>query len=301
MSVASFVPKLWAAGLEVPYQKSLVYADPAIAATKFQPMLANSGNSVEITTIGTGVTRTHDRTVPLTYDDVATTSATLTMDQEEYYGFKVNDVDKAQTAGEFQSQATAQHGIAMANKVDTYLAGLLQAGAGKKIGNVGVFDGAEYYRPQGAQATAWDAIRMIVKELDKVSAPSVDRWAVVGANFASALLADRRVTEADKAGTDTVARSGQIATLSQLGISIKVSNNVPTVAGREVITAGVPGALQFASQLRTMEALRDQTGFNDLIRGLQVFGGVVARKEGVVSLEADVTAGLAIYSDPEAP
>ena len=53
----------------------------------------------------------------------------------------------------------------------------------------------------------------------------------------------------------------------------------------------MPGALAFASQLRTLEALRDPDRFGDLVRGLMVSGAAVIRPKGIVSLEADVKGG----------
>jgi hypothetical protein len=289
MSVASFIPKLWAAALETPYQDALVYGQ--LADNKFQPLLQNSGNSIEINTIGSAAIHDHDRNKDLSYDDLSTTAQTLLIDQEDYYGFRVNDVDELQAAGDLQTDATEQHGIAMANKVDTYLAGQLAKDAGKKLTGLTAFDGADFYRPATGQTTAWDTIRAIVKELDKVSAPSLARWAVVGADFASALLADRRVTDASVAGTDTVARSGQVAAIQHLGITVYVSNNAPVKSGAEVITAGVPGALAFVSQLRTIEAFRDPNRFGDIVRGLQVYGGKVIRPKGIVSAEVKTEPG----------
>lgn len=299
MSVDNFIPELWAAQLDTPFQNNLVYAAPSIANTRFQAMLQNSGDSVNIPKIGAANVKTHDRNVDLEYDDVSVTTSKLIMDQEDYYGFRVSDVDALQAAGEFESAATAQHGIAMSNKVDAYIAGILKDGAGKKLGNTPVFDGADFFRPGEGQTTAWDVIRRIAKELNKVSAPSLNRWAVVGADFADALIADRRVTEVDKSGTDAVARTGLITEIPLLGITVYASNNAPTVAGREVAIGGVYGALDFASQLRTMEAFRNPGRFGDIVRGLQVYGGVVSNPDGLVSVEVDVKPGT-LGSQPAA-
>lgn len=299
MSVDNFIPELWAAQLDTPFQNNLVYASPSIANTRFQAMLQNSGDSVNIPKIGAAAVKTHDRNTDLEYDDISVTTSKLVMDQEDYYGFRVSDVDSIQAAGEFEGAATAQHGIAMSNKVDAYIAGILKDGAGKKLGNTPVFDGADFFRPGEGQTTAWDVIRRIAKELNKVSAPSLNRWAVVGADFADALIADRRVTEVDKAGTDSVARTGLITEIPLLGITVYASNNAPTVAGREVAIGGVHGALDFASQLRTMEAFRNPDRFGDIVRGLQVYGGVVSNPDGLVSVEVDVKPGT-LGSQPAA-
>lgn len=291
MSVENFIPKLWAPSLEVPYQKSLIYAQPEIADTRFQAMLQNSGDTVHINTIGSANIKEHDRTQDLEYDDVETTDVKLVMDTERYYGFRVNDVDAIQAAGDFRNAATNAHGSAMANEVDTDIAKKLKDGAGKKLNTLPIFDGADFYRPNDNQITAWDALRRMALELNKVSAPTSPRWVVVGPNFGSALLADRRVTQAHAAGTDIVARNGLISTLPQLGLNIYQSVNAPTTAGKETIIAGVQGALAYASQLRTLEAFRDPDRFGDIVRGLMVSGAAVVRPKGVVTLDADVKEG----------
>lgn len=291
MSVESFIPKLWAPQLEVPYQKALVYSQPGIADTRFQPMLQNSGDTVTINTIGDAKIKTHVRTQDLVYDDVETTEQKLIVDQERYYGFRVNDVDRVQAAGDFASAATTEHGNAMAADIDTQIAKQLAADAGTKLGNTSVFDGADFYHPASGQTTAWDVLRALSLELNKVSAPTGNRWVVVGPNFGSALLADRRVTSADAAGTDLVARNGLVSSIPILGLNVYQSVNAPVKSGRETIIAGVRGALAFASQLRTLEALRDPDRFGDLVRGLQVFGSKVIRPSGIVTAEADIKPG----------
>lgn len=291
MSVASFIPKLWAPELLVPFKKSSIYTQPGIADTKYQPMLQNSGDTVEINSIGNATIKNHDRTKDLEYDDLTTTSVKLVMDQEKYYGFRVSDVDRVQAAGDFASAATNQHGSEMADKIDKAVAEALKEGAGNKLKNQAVFDGSDFYRPGFGQITAWDVVRKLATELNKVSAPTSQRWIVVGPNFGSALLADRRVTQAHAAGTDIVARNGLISSIPQLGLNVYQSNNAPVTAGREGIVAGVPGALAFATQLRELEAFRDPDRFGDIIRGLQVFGAKVVNPKGLVYVETDVAQG----------
>lgn len=297
MAITSFVPKLWASSLEVPFKKSLVYGNGGIADMRFQPMLQNSGRSVSINTIGAASTKAYVRGTAMTYDDVTTTETELIMDQERYYGFAVHDIDKVQAAGDFQSVSTQMHAEEMAGDVDTFIGTVAADGAGKKLGSRPVFNGADYYRPDAGQKTAWDILRELSLELNKVSAPSLSRWVVVGPNFADALLGDRHLTDAHVAGTDQVARTGQIAAIPTLGFTIYSTNNIPTVATREKVTAGVPGSLVAATQLQTSEALRDIDHPRDLFRGLQVFGAQVIRPSGIVTVEADVLDGV-LGADP---
>lgn len=293
MSIETFIPKLWAASLETPFKEALIFTQPGIADTRFQPALAGGGKSVSINTIGAAKIKTHVRTEDLVYDDIDTVETELVMDKEEYYGFRVNDVDEVQAAGDFQGAATAEHGHAMAAAIDKAIAEKLVAEAGIKLATAKIFDGADYTTPAAGSVTAWDALRDVAKQLDIAKVPAGSRWVVVGPNVASALLADRRVTSVDAAGTDVVARNGLVAALPILGLNIYQSVNVPTSGKKEAIIAGANGSLAFATQLRTMEAFRDPARFGDIVRGLQVYGSKVIRPSAVAVANVEIAAGTA--------
>lgn len=302
MSVEKFIPSIWASAIETPYRASLVYSQPNVASTRFQNILQDSGRSVEIPHIGTGNIRKHDRNTDLTYDDVTLSTTTLEMNQELYFGFRVNDVDKVQAAGEFQGAVTEEHAHRLAREADGYVAKIAAKDASKKLTKKSIFNGADYYRPGDGQETAWDVLRELSTELNKVSAPSVNRWVVVGSNFASALLADRRFTEVDKAGTDSVLRSGNLGAVQTLGFTVLTSPAVPEKSGAETIIAGVPGAIAYASQLQKIEAMRDPNRFGDLVRGLLVFGAGVINPDGVVTVDVSTAKGQSIYGgSPASP
>lgn len=293
MSIENFVPKLWASALEVPFQESLIFGNGTIFDAKFQPMLQNTGNTVTINTIGAASVKPYKKTEDIEYDDVTTTATTLVMDQSKYYGFRVADIDAVQAAGDFASVSTEMHAREMARDVDRYLAKVAVDNAGNKLDALTVFNSSDYYRPAEGQITPWDVLRRFVKELNKVSAPSQNRWIVVGEDFADALLGDKHLTEAHVAGTDTVSRSGQVGSIRSLGLTIYVSGALSASDGnKEKIVAGVPGALTFATQLQKVEAMRDTRRFDDLFRGLQVYGAQAIRPSGVVAGELEVADGV---------
>lgn len=301
MSIESFVPKLWASSLDVPYRKNLVYSQTGVANTRFQEVLRRGGKTVTINRLGAVQTREHDASEAITYDKLSTVEHELVMDKERYYAFEVGDVEQVQSAngGELLRQATEEHGFKMADDVDTDTAKVLQQGAKHKLGSKTVFDGADFFRPGEGQTTAWDILRLMSKQLNKVSAPSLNRWVVVGPEMASALLGDRRFSEADKAGTDAVARNGNPTAIPTLGFTVFESQNAPTVASRELVIGGVANSLDFASQLRTSEMLRRETSFANAFRGLHVWGSELSRPEGIVTVEADVKPGT-LGSQPSA-
>ncbi|MGP6175436.1 hypothetical protein [Corynebacterium sp. A21] len=291
MSFASFIPKLWEAKLDVPFQKALVYGQPGIANRDFEGEISQKGDTVTINTIATGEVKDYDPAVAITSDKLSTTGTTLTIDSQKYYAFDVDDIDKVQAAGEFQSTALADYAYKMADAVDQYNATKLKAGAKHKLPNAVVFDGSDYHVPVAGQVTAWDLLRNLRAKFDAAHIPEGARWAVVGGDFASALLADKRVTDAAHAGDNTILLNGQVTAKPVLGFNITVSPNAPVVAGRETIIAGVAGGYSFANQLTKSEAYRSHASFADTFRSLNVWGGDVTRPDRIFTQETSIAAG----------
>lgn len=298
MSVENFQPRIWASAIDVPYQEGLVYAQESVASTQFAEPLLQGGKSIKIQHIGTANIRDHNRNEDLVYDNADLTETELVMDQEKYFGFRVSDVDKAQAAGDFQSPLTAEHAYRLSAAADTYVGAAIKKNAKHKLDAATVFDGSDYMIPAAGQRTAWDILRAISTELNKHAAPSLNRWAVVGPNFAGALLADRRFTDAAAAGTDKILRSGMIGAVPTLGLTVMTSNSVPTTKTAETVAAGAPGAVAYASQIYEIEALRDPNRFGDLVRGLLVFGAQVVRPDGLVTVDVDVKPGSPAGGSP---
>ena len=118
------------------------------------------------------------------------------------------------------------------------------------------------------------------------SVPTAGRYVIVGAATYAALLMDPRFTRVDASGSEDGLRNGIVG--RAIGFDVLVSNNVPTKTGAETIVAGVPDAFAFADQIVETEALRSQTDFGDIVRGLNVYGAAVTRPEGLASAEVTV-------------
>ena len=292
MSVASFIPKLWESAIDVPFNNALVFGQERIANRKYEGQISQAGDTVTINSIGKGVVKDYDKTKDIAIDELTTTELKLTIDQEKYFAFRVHDVDRVQAAGDFQGPATEEHAVQLRDAADKYMAAKLVAGATNKLTATTVFDGSQYFVPASGQRTAWDVVRDIKKKMDAAGVPEIGRWLAVGTEFASALLADPRVTEADKAGDNTILLNGQLTAKPVLGFEIVVSNNiVAPKAGTETLVASVPGAFSFANQLLEVEAYRDPNRFGDIVRGLNVYGAAVTKPDAVFTVDATVGAG----------
>lgn len=288
MTVASYIPELWAAKLLEGYDENLVYAQPTVANRDYEGEIANQGDTVHINSIGDPGVRAYNRAADITFDDLGTTDQELVIDQADYFAFYVNDVDKVQAKGELGGPALNRASLQLRRKSDTFAGGLLKAGAAtaNQLGRQKIVSGGTQMAGAG-QITAWDILVELGLRLDNQDAPEEGRYVVVDPGFIAAIAKDDRFMRADASGDTGVRRNGLIYRAA--GFDILRTSAVPTVGGAaankddKVLIAGVPGAFTFANQIIKTEAGRREKGFDDFVKGLNVYGAKVTIPEGLAT------------------
>lgn len=287
----NFIPELWEAGILVPFDQEVVYAQPRVVNTDYEGTFSQKGDTVHVSSIADPTVNEYDKTVDLDIEDLADSSTEMKIDQGHYFAFYVNDVDKKQAAGNFQGVATTRAAVKMKDKVDTHIGSLLLPGshADNRLGRVTIVDGDPNLATVG-QTSAYQVLVKLAEKLNKKGVPTSGRWVVVPGEMLSALLVDPRFIHADKLGTPDALLNGQVGRAA--GFDILVSNNVPKVGGTGaakddyVIAAGTNAATSFAQQLTETETFRSQKRFSDVVRGLQIFGAKVFRPEALATATA---------------
>ena len=194
---------------------------------------------------------------------------TLTIDQSDYFAFKVNDLDKVQAKADLTGNFTNSAAYNMALNVEKYISGLMDKAATAPAKTISVTTPSDAYL----------AVVEARKRLDKQNVPTEGRWIVVSPDFYALLLQDSRFIEGTEAGHNTLL-NGVVGSVS--GFTVVESNNVPTVSGKpskQSIIAGTNAATTFAQQVNKVEAMRMQDDFADMVRGLDLYGGLVVRPE----------------------
>lgn len=293
MAFEKFIPTIWEAKLDVPFQKALVYGQDKIANREYEGQIQQMGDTVTINRLITGEIKDYVKGVPNVSDQLDTDDTKLTIDAQKYYQFDVEDIDKTQAAGSFTDTALTEYAYKMADVADIYNRDKLIAGAGHTLPAVKVFNGDDYHLPVEGQITAWNVFSRLKAAFEDAGIPEGARWAVIGGDLASALLSDKRVTDAAHAGDNTILLNGQLTAKPVLGINVTVSPNVKTTGSgaskKETLIAGVSGGYSFANQLVQTEAFRSHTQFADTFRSLNLWGGAVIRPDRIFKM--DVTVG----------
>lgn len=288
MAVTTFIPELWGARLLYALEKAHVATN--LVNRNYEGLIANQGDTVHINSIGAITVSDYTKNADIS-DPAAltTTDQTLVIDQAKYFNFQVDDVDKAQAAGDLVDTAMGRAAYALADVADAYLLKEIAAGAAA-ANTVGATSG-----PIALTSTnVYENIVKVRTKLDKANVPNTGRTIVVPPEvYALLLMDDRFAKNTATAGQDALINGlvGRVA-----GFDVYMSNNVATGTGTDTgktayfeVTAQVQAATTYAEQIIKTEAYRLEKRFADGVKGLHVYGAKVTDGNQIAKLICSVS------------
>lgn len=275
MTLDSFKPEIWANEFALNLDKYLVFAQDGVVNRQYEGEITGAGDTVKITGLGDVTIGTYSKNTdigdPETLTDAQTT---LLIDQQPYFNFQIDDVDKAQAKPKVMAKAMERAAYGMRDTVDTYLAGLYtDAATANWVGTEG--------SPKTPNNTALDTSNIYNLIVDCSTAltdskcPTEGRWMIVPPWFAGRLQKEPLLIKANESGNTAALRNGEIGKIA--GFTILQSHNVKytTPTTKFKIMFGTSDAITFASQVTQVEAYRPQKRFADAVKGLNVYGAKV--------------------------
>lgn len=285
MSFADFIPEVWSGELLLNFERKLVYAN--LVSRDYEGEVSRAGDTVHINTLSAvKISPYVPGTTTITVDDLSTTSQELTIDQANYFAFGVDDIDKRQAASSSNlvSAATENAGFGFAKEVEEYIVDLYSGvDSGNDLGPVDLADGDD----------AYDLLIDMRTKCAEVDMPDVGRWCVVPPWVAGLLLNNDKFVRNAALGekSSDALLNGHIGRAAGFDIYESNSNPVITSGGADyLVWAGVPSAIGLVVQINEVEAYRSQTAFEDVVRGLQLYGAKLLRPDGIVTAAATSTA-----------
>ena len=281
-TLGAFIPEFWSKKLnkkldDVGVMKDCVNKD-------YEGEIKQCGDKVNIQEVGDITINDHDAKGTLTYQDLTATDLSLLIDQEKYFAFKINDVTKAQANQKLTDKYISRAAFAIEMIKDTFL---LSKRADVHADNV-----------VPAMDLTKDNVYQLFVELKKrlrlsnaISQKGKDAsgrrpWAVVNPDIEALILLSPEMKDRGSALADKTIREGTVYDFC--GFDVMVATSMKTVEGKVEVLAGIEDAITFAGQVSKIEHLRDKDGFNDLIRGLYVYGGKTLLSKGLAKCECKV-------------
>ena len=291
MAITNFIPEVWSAAILEALRAKLVF--PSLCNRDYEGDIREAGDTVHITGYNDVTVHEYVRGKAITVDDVTDKeAAVLKIDKSDYFAFKVNDLDKTQAKADLTGKFTNSAAYNMMKNVETYISNLMDTAVGTPAKTVSV----------GTPADAYLAVVEAGRKLDVQNVPDEGRWLVVSPDFYALLLQDSRFIEGTEAGHNTLLNGvvGQVR-----GFTVVKSNNVPRKSASpdtQSILAGTNAAVTFAQQVSKVEAMRMQTDFADMVRGLDLYGAKVIRPECLtkITLNLSTSTGRPMQDDPQA-
>ena len=280
MAVTTFIPELWNARLLYALDKAHVATN--LVNREYEGQIRQQGDTVHINTIGaiavSDYTKNTDISAP---EALSTTDQTLEISQAKYFNFQVDDVDKAQAAGDLIDTAMGRAAYALNDAADKYLLGVLAAG----VDSDNVIGGTTAVAL--TKSNVYENIVGLRTKLDKANVPTAGRSIVIPPEMYALLLQDDRFTGNGGVQGEAAARNGYVGEVA--GFQIYMSNNCVSATASSTttytITAQVSSACTYAEQIVSTEAYRMESRFADAVKGLHVYGAKVTDGKQIAALK----------------
>lgn len=264
MAITNFIPTVWSAAILENFRTA-----QAIIPTlnrQYEGEVA-PGNTVKITSITAPNVQDYSASRSLTIDALSDSTQSLVINQEKAISFKVDDVDRVQSAGSFEP-VTADAGRALAEDAETFILNMLKTN-GTSAGTGAITTPAQ----------AFAAVVTLRQALSKAKVPASQRYLVVSPEFASLLLAEgSKLTSAD-ATTVGELRNGVLGNL--LGFTVIEHPLLTHTSNRPAAIAYHGPSVGFVGMLDKTESGRMELAFADFVRALNVYGAKILRASAV--------------------
>ena len=284
MSIKNFIPTIWSTKILQHMRDNLVYA--GLVNRDYEGEITRRGSSVEVSmpgevTIKDMPSRTYGATKAIREIDapegMEVQKVTLLIDQEKYFNFGVDDVDKVQMNLDLMNSYTESASYGFQSTIEKHVAEIMAKEAKLVLGS------DEHPVALTSENIYKELIKMKVG-LDKANVPPVGRFVVLPPEAEGLLLEDNKFVYVGTSSSEDSLKNGKV--FRACGFDIAISNNVPVNDNKYKIIATYKGSTTFAQQLLETKAYSPEKGFGDALKGLVVFGAKVVRPGKIVCMTA---------------
>lgn len=283
MAINNFLPTIWSARLITALDRVNVFR--ALTNANYTTEAGNA-ERVRIGKLDTDITvRDYSKNTNINDPQVLDDSTQdLLLNQQKYFNFYVDDIDKVQSTPDILSEAMRKSAIAISAEIDGFVSNLMDDAItaantdAKSTAFASVNDG---YLPD---------IRSLRRQMKEANiASDIPIWMVVPPFFTEK-LEEFILTGAGTGNAPFVPASAEGALTTGfrgnlMGINVFESNHCPTNGTNTRILLGTSDAVTFAQQIAEIEAFRPERRFGDGIKGLYVYGAKAVKPAELYALD----------------
>ena len=265
----------------------------AITNTDYAGEIENFGDTVKIIKEPTVSVSSYTRGAVVNTQDLTDSEITLTVDQGNYFAFKVDDIEERQSHVNWESLATSSGAYQLKKAYDFNILNNIASNAATS--STAGTAGSSITTNTGNLAA--DYLAIAGRVLDENDVAEDNRWFVANPEFYQMLRkADAKLMDASVTGESKSAlMNGAITDRKIHGFTLYQTNVITTgttgtdasftigpaaTSGETYALFGHKSAVCTASHIAKTEVIRDPDSFADIVRGLHVFGRKVLRGSG---------------------
>lgn len=261
-----FVPTLWSTSILRVLEDNLVAMK--ICSSEMEGEIKKAGDTVRFS--GLSDPTINDYAGSVTYETLKDASVELKIDQQKYFAFKVDDIDKAQTNIDEKGSQATRAAFLMKEKADDFV---MNKYADCNLTSSGTITTANVLSKFGEIAQLLQQVNVPMNDMFSIITPWLQlKLKLAGVQF--------KINEG-------INGTGGMAWTKELGFDIYVTNQVvntgtvPTPISQ--VMSGRYNSIVFANQLLETESIRLETQFANAVRGLQVYGAKMIRPDLMVN------------------
>ncbi len=279
-----FIPEVWAGKMIVKYYANTFLSQ--ITNTDYEGEIKKQGDTVIMRSIPDITIEDHNIGDKVTYERPESPPTTLLIDKGKRWGIRVDDIVKVQSdlplLNKWTDDASMQMKISIERSFlrdSAIYAGMSADNTGTTCGVISndIDMGTTGAPKQVTKANVLDFIIDAGTILEENDVPVVNPWFIMPTWMAGTIKkSDLKDASLTGDGRSTL-RTGQIGMIDKFTL---FSSNLLYTAGSPaywVALYGTRDAITFATQLTKTESMRSQDSFDDLVRGLQVYGYKVVK------------------------
>lgn len=260
---ANFIPEIWSKKVQKIFDKTAVMVP--LCNRDYEGEVKQGGDTVHVRSYGEITIKNYTREQTLVDDTLVDPMSDLVIDQEKYFSFIVDDIDKAQSDIKIMEGYAARAADAIRRTVDQHLhAQYANVDSGNIIGSSTV-----------PITLTKDNIYFYITELGRLMDDdnvTGERHLVLDPKRKALLLNSPEFIRSTGLG-DKVVQNGMIGTVSDF--TVHVSTNLNSASGNRPILALTKDLISYASQVDKVEYVRPSNQFVDKVKGLYVYGSKI--------------------------
>lgn len=263
-TVPGFIPEIWEAAVYRTLEDNLI--GKKVCRNK-SDMVAKAGDTIHFNGLADPTVSTYSGTV--SYENLQDSTVSLLIDQDNYYAFKVDDIDKTMANVDVKGSQAERAAYQLKKTCDSYIMGLYTESANTTITDATC-----------DTTTIFSTIGEAKKVLAENNVEESNMWMVIPPWVQLKLeLAGIKFNV-----NEGINGKGGMKWCDVLGFDIFVTNQVNNNGTVYNVMAGSYDALVYAESLMDSEALRAQNAFEHYVRGRHVFGAKTVKAKELVHL-----------------